>query len=243
MIKNYFAIFALFFSVMPLTFAWNATGHKLVAQLAYQQLDEQTREQVDNILGDQFINASVWADQVRAKGNETMNTWHYINLPNPGPQKNVVDAINDDLAVWRNPKATQAEKNQALRGLIHWVADVHQPLHTIGRDRGGNSFYLAQNPYGKNLHQLWDNGAGALYNIKNLQQTAQEWQQAYPPTEQELAQTNPMQWAEAGYKLATTQAYVGITPKGTPSPNYIARTQAITKSQIVLAGVRLAQLL
>lgn len=220
---------------MPLTFAWNASGHKLVAQLAYMQLNDEVRAQVDHILNHQFINASTWADQVRSQGNETMNTWHYINLPNPGPQKNVVDAIRD------------SEKNlkdlNNLRGLIHWVGDVHQPLHTIGRDRGGNLFYLAKNPYGKNLHQLWDNGAGALQHISDLKKTATAWLNAYPPSTHQLEQTDPMIWAQESYLLATSQAYVGISPKTQPSPAYIENTQVLAKKQIVLAGSRLAQLL
>lgn len=227
MIKKICAILALFFSVMPLTFAWNATGHKLVAELAYLQLNDNARAQVDQILDGQFVNASIWADQMRAQGDESMNTWHYINLPNPGPQKNVVDAIND----------------KQLPHLIHWVGDVHQPLHTIARDRGGNAFYLAKNPYGSNLHKFWDNGAGALYNVKNLKKTAQAWLNAYPPSAEQLAQTDPMQWAQESYLLAVTQAYLDITPKTIPSQAYIEKTQIITKKQIVLAGTRLALIL
>lgn len=242
MIKKLIAIFTLFFAVMPLTFAWNATGHKLIAQIAYQQLNENARAQVDMILDESFINASVWADQVRAT-DKSMNTWHYINLPNPGPQKNVVDAIIDSQNILNNPKSTPSEKKFTLRGLIHWVADVHQPLHTTGRDRGATLFLLAENPNGKNLHQFWDNGAGSLKNIKNLEKTAKAWQHTYPPSKEQLKLTNPMQWAQEGYIIANTQAFVGISPKTVPGPSYIERAQTITQQQVVLAGARLAQVL
>lgn len=235
MIKNLCAILTLFFSVMPLTFAWNATGHKLVAEIAYLQLDKDKRAAVDRILNHDFIKASIWADEVRASGNESMNTWHYINLPEPGPQKNVVDAIRD------------SEKNlndvNNLRGLIHWVGDVHQPLHASSRDRGGNLFYLAANPYGKNLHQLWDNGAGAFKNIKDLKKTAQMWLKTYPPTSSQLNKTDPMEWAQESYYLAVTQVYPGITPKSYPNMTYIEPAQVLVKKQIVLAGMRLAQVI
>lgn len=234
-VKYYCALFTLFFALMPHAFAWNATGHKLVAQLAYQQLNSDARERVDQILGNQFINASVWADQVRAQGNESMNTWHYINLPKPGPQKNVVDAIADAQLHLNN--------RDALRGLIHWVGDIHQPLHTIGRERGGTLFILADNSNGKNLHQLWDNGAGSLKNISDLKKTAHAWQQAYPPTAEQLQETDPMMWAQEGYLLATSQVYLGITPHTVPSTAYIERAQVLVQKQIVLAGARLAQIL
>ncbi len=240
---NYCIIFTLFFCLSPLAFAWNATGHKLVAQIAYVQLNEEVKQQVDELLNYQFINASVWADQVRAKGNDTMNTWHYINLPTPSPQKNVVDAIIDTQAILKNPGASKKQKQWALRGLIHWVGDIHQPLHTITRDRGGTLFFLTKNPYGKNLHQLWDNGAGALQNVANIKQTAEEWQLAYPPSQSQLMQTDPMEWALAGYLIATLEAYKDISPKKAPSETYIERVQLISKEQIVLAGNRLAQIL
>jgi len=235
LIKTFCIILTLFFSVTPLTYAWNATGHKLIAEIAYLQLNPSAKQQVDIILNHGFVNASIWADQVRAKGNDSMNTWHYINLPNPPPQKNVVDAILD------------CEKNlrdqNNLKGLIHWVGDVHQPLHAIARDRGGNSFYLPPNPYGKNLHQFWDNGAGILFNVKDLKKTASAWLKTYPPSEQQLAKTDPMDWAQESYYLGMTQAYVGISPKSQPSAAYIERSQLIAKKQIVLAGTRLAQII
>ncbi|MGA2654787.1 MAG: S1/P1 nuclease [Gammaproteobacteria bacterium] len=220
---------------MPITFAWNATGHQLVAEIAYLQLDENKRKAVDRILNHDFVKASIWADTVRAQGNDSMNSWHYINLPNIGPQKNVVDAIRECEKNLQQPNH--------LKGLIHWVGDVHQPLHTIGRDRGGNSFYLAANPYGRNLHQFWDNGAGALREVKNLKQTAMSWLKLYPPSAEQLNEQDPMQWAWESYALAVNHAYVGIAPKSLPSEKYTEQTQEITKQQIVLAGMRLANII
>ncbi len=242
MVKTYLTILALFFSVMPLTFAWNANGHRMVAQIAYLELDVQTRQQVDVLLNGQFIEDSTWADRARAH-DETMNTWHYINLPHPSKQKNVVDAINDAMAVLKNPKANKSEQALALRGLIHWVADVHQPLHTIGRDRGGTLFPLAKNPDGKSLHQYWDNGGGVLKKVSPMKTTAALWMKKYPPSKAQLQEMDVMQWAEDAYLVATTQAYVGIKPNTVPDAAYREKTQRITEQQIVLAGYRLAYLL
>lgn len=234
--KKFFIILALFFGVTPLTFGWNAAGHQRVAQIAYEQLTPSARHQVDDLLNHEFVKASTWADQVRAQGNDTMNTWHYINLPDPGPQKNVVDAIIDSEKILADSHASKAQKQQALRGLIHWVGDIHQPLHTIGRDRGGTLFKLTNNPYGKNLHQLWDNGAGLLQN--------NQWKTATITfTTAQLSATSPMQWAEEGYQIASTQAYIGITPNTVPNSAYIERSQSIVQQQIALAGMRLAQIL
>ncbi len=251
-LKKFVAIFTLFLLVMPLTWAWNATGHMLVAQLAYEQLTPAAKAQMNALLkGDDFITASVWADDIKGKGNTTMNTWHYINLPDP-LKENVVWAINQSKTILTSPKSTANEKKLALKGLLHWVGDIHQPLHATGRDRGGTLFFLAENPNGKNLHQYWDKGAGALPYLKRplskqskqwLQDTAASWQQAYPPSAAQLQQKDPMQWAQASFLIAQTQAFVGVTPKKVPDAAYQTKVQAITKAQIVLGGARLAQLL
>ncbi|HLF66645.1 MAG TPA: S1/P1 nuclease [Gammaproteobacteria bacterium] len=251
-LKKFVAIFTLFLLVMPLTWAWNATGHMLVAQLAYDQLNEKTKARVANILGgDDFITASVWADDIKAQGNDSMNRWHYINLPEPY-EENVVWAINQSVAVLKDPKASKAAQKQALKGLLHWVGDIHQPLHATSRDRGGTLFFLAKNPDGKNLHQYWDKGAGALPYLKRplslkskqwLQDTAHAWQQAYPPTATQLKQTDPMQWAQESFLIAQTRGFVGVSPKQVPSSAYQTEVQALTERQIVLAGARLAQVL
>jgi hypothetical protein len=249
MIKNYFTILALFFSVTPLTFAWNASGHMLVAQIAYVQLSDDARQQANSLLGKDFLDASMWPDDVRAQGDRRMNTWHYINLPHPGAKKNVVDAILDSQKTLTDPKATLAQRKDALRGLLHWVGDIHQPLHTTGYYKGGHRFIIAG---GNNLHRLWDDGVGALPYIKRpadaksqawLNDAGQEWLLAYPPTAAQLEEKDPMQWAEDGFVLANTQVFSGIMLYGPLSDSYTQNGQAVVHKQIVLAGVRLAQIL
>ena len=55
-------------------------------------------------------------------------------------------------------------KSFALRLLIHYVGDIHQPLHATSRvdskypkgDAGGNFFHVPQKGDVKNLHSVWD---------------------------------------------------------------------------------------
>src|SRR5579871_6428140 len=82
--------------VSPAT-AWNATGHELVAIIAYAQLDDETRAKVDKILSNRFVTAATWADQFKARDVHLFDEWHYIDEP-PNKQ-NVVWAIQETEAI------------------------------------------------------------------------------------------------------------------------------------------------
>lgn len=58
------------------------------------------------------------------------------------PQINVLDAIKNTTSLlqrWSNHDASDEVASEALKFLIHFVGDMHQPLHLTGRARGGNS--------------------------------------------------------------------------------------------------------
>ena len=57
------------------------------------------------------------------------------------------------------------QRSFALRLIVHYVGDIHQPLHNISKvdfrhskgDRGGNMQLVPDDGRGvKNLHMLWD---------------------------------------------------------------------------------------
>ena len=91
-----------------------------------------------------------WADQVRTEADER---WHYVNMPPEAdchyvPARDcpngecVVGAIERQVAILRS-KAPDDERLRALKYLIHFIGDVHQPLHAgHGEDKGGNTFQL-----------------------------------------------------------------------------------------------------
>lgn len=152
--------------------AWLQTGHMLVAEIAYQQLEPETRHEADRLIRvlaeldpkvDHFVPASVWMDRIKGEGLDAFDRWHYVNLPftesvsapvglPPGPH--VVWAIERSLATLSDHPTTENDFSKALmlRVLVHLVGDVHQPLHAATRispdlpegDRGGNDFLLAE---------------------------------------------------------------------------------------------------
>jgi hypothetical protein len=101
---------------------------------------------------------ATWADKVK-RSKRWSAPLHYINgngdnPPNdcrfPGPEgwegderANVLDAITNVSSILTDfaqgsSAAGAPEAQEALRFLIHFVGDMHQPLHLCGRLKGGN---------------------------------------------------------------------------------------------------------
>jgi len=187
---------ALLTCIAPTAEAWGCKGHQTVAAIAEKHMTPEARQMVQKLLGDNVIDpklkrwcgnatpdpmvdACTWPDDVR---NERKNgPWHYIDIPR-GKHKGDLDeycggegcvtrAIEEQRAVLKDKSADPVKRAEAIRYLIHFVGDLHQPLHAINNaDNGGNCVavkYFRHDPlpnlahperedYSPNLHQIWD---------------------------------------------------------------------------------------
>ena len=195
--------------------AYDAVGHRIVADIAYQNLTNKARAQVDKVLGKHgIIYEATWADEVRSDKKYAYSyQWHYQNL-NDGM------TIADFQKLLDNPKAEgehlfyaldtltsrlKKDKNdaEALKFLVHFVGDLHQPMH-LGRleDLGGNKISI--NWFGKtiNLHSLWDS-----YIIESNKMSYSEFsrylQDKFEPKRSEFKKYSILQSIEAGYAIRT----------------------------------------
>ena len=189
MLKIYGILFCLLFSSMVC--AWNAVGHRVIAQIAYDNLDKKhlsTLRRYNRVFNQNqkrkynLVNSSVWLDTLYFKEYAKFKLMHYIDLPfvadNINFTKNL-PAYNKINAVWAIKMANQklhaphtslVDKGLFLRILLHVVGDVHQPLHAATKvsdayplgDHGGNLVFLQKNAVAPNLHAYWDRGGGLL---------------------------------------------------------------------------------
>jgi hypothetical protein len=163
--------------------AWWDPGHMVVAMIAYLNLTESAREEVDRLTKileqdyaqvNHFMVTGPWPDDLKEDEVRTYDHWHYTNLPYnpyqlplpPLPEINAVWAIRQMQAVLSSQRAADVEKARHLAFLVHIVGDLHQPLHSTTMyspqqpegNLGGNQFRLS----GKwnNLHALWDDACG-----------------------------------------------------------------------------------
>jgi hypothetical protein len=147
---------------------WGGTGHRVVCEIAYQELQPEARAELDRLLAldpdfDIFADSCLFAD----KPEVIRPIDHYINLPRstsaistdscPLAQSCVIAAIRQDVLVLRDPESSDAQKLLAIKLLGHWVGDIHQPLHVSFRDdRGANSINVNLDLEWPNFHAVWD---------------------------------------------------------------------------------------
>lgn len=168
--------------------SWGVTGHKTVADIAFNHLTPKAKAAAAALLGSQSMaDVSTWADEVRSQpAYKSTGPEHYINVPlglshnafvqqvTGMPESNVYKALQHNADVLRDAKTTQAQKTEALKFIIHFVGDMHQPMHVSrAEDKGGNTKQVRYNGQGTNLHSLWDSKLLEHGGLNDAQLSAQ----------------------------------------------------------------------
>ena len=135
-------------------------------------MTEKARDALAELLepNETIADASTWADSYRSQHRET-GPWHYIDIPldeqkydakwskDDAKHGCVVDKIHEFAAILKDKSKPVEERRKALRFLIHFIEDMHQPCHVgDNSDRGGNDTQVRYFDRGTNMHSLWDGG-------------------------------------------------------------------------------------
>ncbi|GAA5078940.1 S1/P1 nuclease [Lysobacter panacisoli] len=238
-------------------FAWGRLGHRLVAALAWDDLTPQARAQIAKLLEGEadptLPGIASWADELRDKdpqlGKKT-SKWHYVNIAEDGCEYEqakhcangdcVVEAIRAQTAILADTTRTKAERLQALKFVVHFVGDVHQPLHAgYARDKGGNDVQVNFDGRGSNLHSLWDSG---MLNAANLDEA--NWLQRLRAMPLAVAMARDplppasVEWAEDSCRIATRP---GLYPAGAKiGDDYVQSWRPVAEVQLRRGGAQLA---
>lgn len=275
--------------------AWGKEGHRIVARIAARNLLQTTRDKLRAILGvtsdaalaNAMASAAIWPDRIDRAATGT-GRWHFINVPIASPfavaghcpnHDCVIDRIEEvrhrlqtnqhGFALLAPPNPPRPMTSQELAFLIHFVGDVHQPLHAAwNADRGGGCVPLGKplvHDDGKNndttdLHIAWDIDAvlAAMKGHGNSEQATAAALFARFKNGASITQGTPEQWARESNDLARTAIYqkLGIPTytltKGdcatgikavTITSAYLQSNIAIVERRLMEAGIRLANLL
>jgi hypothetical protein len=153
-------------------FAWGKTGHRVIGAIAERMVGHRARGGVRAILGSESIaEASAWPDFERSDPDafwqKEAGPYHYVTVPAgktydvgaAPPEGDAVTALKRFTATVRDRNAPLADRQLALRFIIHIVGDLHQPLHVgNGTDKGGNDVKVIFQREPTNLHAVWDSG-------------------------------------------------------------------------------------
>lgn len=250
-------------------------GHATVARIAMRNVTPDTRAAVNRMLARSALletpacpantpeAASVWADCIKTLGPRFSYaySWHYqnVNVCQPFDLESacangncVAKQVERDVALLKDRDVPLRERIQALAFLIHFVGDLHMPLHAGDRDDlGGNRLFAAYGAYSAprlNLHSIWDG-----WLAERAISTPPSLVRAYPAAERaEVAAGSVEDWSRESWQVSRDIAYAsalggdpcGPTPERAMLSNeIIAELVAPARLQIERGGLRLARLL
>jgi hypothetical protein len=240
-------------------FGWGPEGHNLVARLAAARLTPAASAKVAEILGPGVTLASIssWADQVRRTRTET-GPWHYIDIPINQPHLDmqrdcpkgacVVAKIEDFEKALAAPGTSPEGRKEALMFLVHFVGDMHQPLHcSDNKDKGGNEIKLDFFGKPSNLHSVWDSqllgrlgSEDTLFADLNADLT--------PGRARKFSKGSVEEWAEQIHKIGQKTTYGKLPKSGAGSAivvgtKYEQMADPMIRLELERAGARLAKVL
>jgi hypothetical protein len=277
MFRHCLTLFALLLAAAPSpAVAWGEFAHKTIADIASVNVSAPVHGKMRALFAQQALlgtpqcplsdirDASVWADCVRRDSLRWGYTgpWHYQNvdicrefsLTGPCANGNCAAAQIDRNAALLAERALPAHiRLEALAFLVHFVGDMHMPLHAGDRgDRGGNDVRAA---YGiiegrMNLHWLWD-GPLAERSISDGPALVRSYSNA---ERAELASGSTQDWAMEAWQIAREHSYRTAEDRAACGPPLgetraqvddaeIAALVPVVRQQVIRAGLRLARLL
>jgi len=247
--------------------AWGKTGHRVVAAIADTQLSGLARAQVEQILGpgESLYEAANWPDEMRsAPGSfwqKTATPWHYVTLngilydhaPSEG---DALEALHRFSKTLQDPNASLADKQLALRFIVHLVGDLHQPLH-VGKccDKGGNDVKVTWFGKPSNLHSVWDSQLPDDEQLSFSELAAKLERHISAQDVVKWWDVNPRDWISESAEIRDTlyptardlpkpvkgkKAKRGQQPLPELSYNYVYKFTPVMERRLSQGGVRLA---
>lgn len=146
---------------------WGRNGHRATGKIAEKHLTRKAKKCVDKLLkGQSLAFVSTYADEIKSdRAYSKYYPWHYVNMDldqtyeqaEKNPEGDLVTGIDTCIQVLKDKNSSENDKAFHLKLLVHFIGDLHQPLH-IGRkeDKGGNDVQVQWFGSGTNLHSVWD---------------------------------------------------------------------------------------
>ena len=240
------------FSVSIIPSEWGQTGHRVVGLIAENHLTIKAKDKINFLLdGNSLANVSTYADEIKSdKKYNYISKWHYINIPlnkkfdeiEREKDGDIIYAINKCIEVLKDPKYNKKEKSFHLKLLVHFVGDIHQPMHLgVKDDRGGNDIKLFWFGSITNLHRLWDTQIIESHNM-SYTELANDLP-IFSTNKIENEANKPIdEWVEES-RVYTRQIYLESPPNRKLGYEYRYKNLPVIKSQLYKAGIRLASIL
>jgi len=256
-------------------FAWGEEGHAIVAEIAQRRLNDTARAAVTTILRNvsptlayaSLASFASWPDDYRPSHPET-SKWHFVDIP---LHENAFDPARDCKPDPAEGDCTIAELErlksdvhckigeeqfEALKFAVHFVGDLHQPLHTVLEEAGGNNIFVEVRMKGlvctascipttdfAKFHEVWDSTL--------IQKTVFAWGSYVERLENGWLKSaaaagadagTPIDWANETHKTAQT-VWAAKPANNILTDKYYEIASPILDRQLAVGGLRLARFL
>lgn len=256
-LRAIFPLLTLFLSIFLLS--WGYTGHRTIGLIAENHLNPKAKLAIKNLLGDTTIaDACTWADDVRREPQfRKTGDWHFLNLPlglnfesfkkyiDTTSKENIYSALLQSQQSLINPKSTKQQQIYALKFIMHFVGDLHQPMHiSRAEDKGGNTIQLNYEGKGTNLHSLWDTKMLERQGL-TFTQLAAKYSNVPAGLIKQWQKDTLIQWIWESYQISST-LYAEVDAMGKRTiggDEYDQKHLPIVEKRIQQAGIRLAGVL
>lgn len=251
---NLLFLFLLLLFVCNFLFSWSDCGHEIIARIAVVHLNKKVLDKINAILpnGMNMIDVSTWADKIKRQRPNT-EPWHYVDFPirenvtleNISKYYNdnsIIPQLEKEIKQLKDSKTEAKVKQEDLMFLIHFVGDIHMPLHCSNdNDRGGNLKIVhvqgKRNTIKTNLHHYWDEILSAYSMTQDdIDKLGNELSHSITDTEYKTyASGDPKDWAFESYTVSKKYVYINL-PVGeveiTLLDNYNDNMMPIAKLQL-----------
>ncbi|SHL17392.1 S1/P1 Nuclease [Chishuiella changwenlii] len=238
-------------------FAWGLTGHRVVAQIAEQHINNKTRKEISKIIGPQKLAYwANWPDFIKSDDSwKHADSYHYVNIPgnlNREQFNTALEATSEENMYKKglflinelknNKSLTKEQKQHDLYFLIHILGDAHQPLH-VGRpdDLGGNRIKVEWFRDKVNIHTVWDS---KLVDYENYSYTEYSNLLDIKTKDEvkELQKGTYADWIYESYTIANN-IYGNVKMDDKLGYRYHFDNKYIVESQLLKGGLHLATVL
>jgi hypothetical protein len=240
----------------PAALAWGKEGHDVIGGYADNHLSAEAKGIVGRLLAGEknptLAGVATWADDIRSSGAELGKEsapWHFADIADNhcvytdaagGGKGNVVAALREQTAILADTTKPDSDRAQALKFVVHFVGDAHQPFHAgYESDRGGNDHPVTYNGTHTNMHSVWDT---RLLATLKLTDTALVQKLEALPDDQLPApdvENDPVTWVQESCEIAI-HAYPDTSTIGS---DYTNKYLPVAEQRLHLGGERLTQLL
>jgi hypothetical protein len=233
-------------------FFWGQNGHRATGKIAEQHLTKRAKRKIDKILkGQSLAFVSTFADEIKSdRAYRAFSPWHYVNMKldetyataDKNPRGDLVTAIAKCVSILKDKNSSEADREFYLKMLVHFVGDLHQPMH-IGtkEDKGGNNFQVQWFGNGTNLHSVWDTKMIEAWNMSYLE-LADNARDLSKKQIENIEEGTVLDWVEEIHQITKSvykSAKVGENLRYRYSYNHFSTV----RDQLQRGGIRLAKIL